>query len=525
MALSPLASKTPGVYIDEKNGFPNSAVEVATAIPAFIGYTPKAEYEGESYLNTPVKITSFQEFQSIFMYPNPAPPEPPAIQYSPQYHIIEQKEAPAKGKSYTFGGALYTIEPDPGTIYYLYNSIRLFYQNGGGTAYIVSVGTYGAPTGSPIAPGGGIVNPNVSLSELQAGVALLEKENEVTMYVVPEATLLSPAENSTLMQTMLIQNGEMMTAMSIFDIIGGRDPDPIMYMEDVTAFRNATGNNSLKFGAAYYPYLNTTITSSSEISYRNINGGNTAGLEAILSPADNPNQAAIDLLALTENPDGLTVPQINQSLLGASKVYNQIMNVIMGRVNTLPPSGAMAGVFTLTDNSKGVWFAPANVTPVATVGTTLPITDQMQAGLNVDAVSGKSINAIRFFNGNGILIWGARTLDGNSLDWRYINVRRTVTMIEQSVKLATRAYVFSPNDANTWASVKGMINNFLTSMWAQGALQGAKPADAFEVSVGLGATMTGLDILEGRMIISVKLAVVRPAEFIIIEVEQQMPKS
>lgn len=525
MALSPLATKTPGVYIDEKNGFPSSAVEVATAIPAFVGYTPKAEYEGESYFNTAVKISSFQDFQAIFMKPNPAPPAPPTAQYSPQYHLTEQKEPPAKGRSYNFGGSIYTVEPDPGTIYYLYNSIKLFYQNGGGPAYIVSVGTYGEPTGSPIAPGGDIVNPNVSLKQLQAGIALLDKENEVTMYVVPEATLLSKAENGTLMQSMLIQNGDMGTAMSIFDIIGGRDPDPIMYMEDITAFRNSTGNNSLKFGSAYYPYLVTTITANSDISYENINGGNTTALEAILSPADNPNQSAIDLLTKAKEPDGLTVPQINQSLVAASKVYGQIMNVILKRVNTLPPSGAMAGIYALTDNTKGVWFAPANVTPVATVDTTLPITDFMQADLNVDAVSGKSVNAIRFFNGNGILIWGARTLDGNSLDWRYINVRRTITMIEQSVKLATRAYVFSPNDANTWTTVKSMISNFLTNIWAQGGLQGAKPDDAFSVSVGLGVTMTGLDILEGIMRVSVKLAVVRPAEFIIIEVEQQMPKS
>ena len=525
MALSPLATKTPGVYIDEKNGFPNAAVEVATAIPAFIGYTPRAEYEGESYLNTPVRITSFQEFQSIFMYPNPAPPAPPAVQYSPQYYITELKEAPAKGKSYNYNGKVYAIEPDPATVYYMYNSIRLFFQNGGGTAYIVSVGSYGEPSGAPIAPGAPIVNPNVSLKKLQAGLALLEKEAEVTMYVVPEATLLSPAENSTMMQTMLIQNGAMGTAMSIFDVIGGRDPDPIMYGEDITNFRNSTGNNGLKWGAAYYPYLITTITANSEISYENINGGDTSVLEAILSPAEAPNQAAIDVLAKVKAPDGLTTPQINQSLISASKVYGQIMKVVMNRVNTLPPSGAMAGVYTLTDNTKGVWYSPANVTPVATVATTLPITDGMQAGLNVDAVSGKSVNAIRFFNGNGILVWGARTLDGNSLDWRYINVRRTVTMIEQSVKLATRAYVFSPNDANTWASVKSMIGNFLTGVWAQGALQGAKPGDAFSVSVGLGATMTGMDILEGIMRISIKLAVVRPAEFIHIEVEQQMPKS
>jgi len=525
MALSPIATKTPGVYIDEKNAFGNSVVPVATAIPAFVGYTPRAEYEGESYLNTPVKITSFQDFQAFFMYPNPAPPNPPAIQYSPQYYITEQKKKPEKGRSYTFNGSIYTIEPDPATIYYMYNSVRLFFQNGGSTAFIVSVGTYGEPSGNPVEAGSPIINPNVSLKALQAGMAQLLKEMEVTMYVVPEATLLSPAENSTLMQTMLIQNGKMATAVSIFDVIGGRDPDPLLYLDDITAFRNATGNNSLKFGTSYYPFLVTTITANSEISFVNLNGGDASALDKVLNPSSNPNQAAADILAMIEDPKGLTNAQLNQSLVSASKVYGQIMKVVFNRVNTLPPSGAMAGVYALNDNTKGYWFAPANVTPVSTVSTTLPITDDMQATLNVDAISGKSINAIRFFNGNGILVWGARTLDGNSLDWRYINVRRTVTMIEQSIKAATRAFVFSPNDANTWSTVKSTINSFLTSQWTLGALQGATPADAFSVMVGLGSTMTGQDILEGIMKISIKLAVVRPAEFIIIEVEQQMPKS
>ena len=95
--------------------------------------------------------------------------------------------------------------------------------------------------------------------------------------------------------------------------------------------------------------------------------------------------------------------------------------------------------------------------------TTLQIDDTEQEGLNVDAVSGKSVNAIRFFNGQGVLVWGARTLDGNSQDWRYINVRRTVTMIEQSAKLALRAYVFAPNTSNTWATIKSMLENFLTN--------------------------------------------------------------
>ncbi|MDW3211154.1 MAG: phage tail sheath C-terminal domain-containing protein [Reichenbachiella sp.] len=526
MSLSPLATQTPGVYIDEVNAFPNSVVEVATAVPAFIGYTPNAAYEGKSYLNKPVKITSMNEFQAFFMVPNPPAPAPAAKQYFPEYYITKQKKMPEKGHAYHINGDIYTVEPDPGTIYYLYNSIRLFFENGGGSAYIVSVGPYGTPTKSPVTPGDQIVNPNVKLSDLMGGVELLKKIEEVTMYVVPEATLLTPDDNSTLMEAMLLQNGDMGTAMSLLDIIGGNNPDPILYTQDIQNFRNSTGMNSLKYGAAYYPFLNTTITEIGEIDYGNINGGDVSALADIVNPPAAPNASAEQILGNIKSPPaGMTSSQLNQALMNSSKQYKQIMGIIQEQINTLPPSGAMAGVYTQVDNTKGVWNAPANVTPVGAVGLTLNINDSMQAGLNVDAVSGKSINAIRFFNGLGILVWGARTLDGNSDDWRYINVRRTVTMIEQSVKLASHPFVFAPNDANTWQTVKSMIENFLENIWKEGALQGSTPTDAFNVAVGLGTTMTAQDILEGTMKIAVKIAVTHPAEFIVIEVEQEMAKS
>ena len=153
------------------------------------------------------------------------------------------------------------------------------------------------------------------------------------------------------------------------------------------------------------------------------------------------------------------------------------------------------------------------------------ISESQQANLNIDAVSGKSINAIRFFNGLGILVWGARTLDGNSQDWRYIPVRRTMIFLEQSCKLAAQAYVFQPNDKNTWEAVKSMIGSFLTGIWKQGGLQGASAADAFSVDCGLGTTMTGDDILNGLMTVTVKVAVVHPAEFIVLTFQQQMATS
>ena len=519
--------KSPGVYINEVNAFPKSVVPVETAVPAFIGYTPQAIYEGKSYINVPKKITSFAEFQEIFCYPDPPAPADPAKQYSPQYYLVKQKSQPEKGDHILIGNDYYAILPDPNTIYYLYNSIRLFYDNGGGDAYIISVGTYGAPSGKPMDSEGHIINPNVQLNDLSGGLALLKNEEEPTMYICPEATLLSVENNATLMQEMLLQNSEMQTAISIFDIIGGRNPDPILYTNDIEIFRNNTGANGLDYGTAYYPFVGTTIMQNSDIDYTNLFGGDTKQLAPLLNPSSDPNPAVTTILSNIENPSEapLTVSQYNNSLLVASPTYSTIISKILTHANMLPASGGIAGVITNTDNQVGPWQAPANTSIVSTVSLPINLSNVQQEGLNVDAVSGKSINAIRFFNGMGILIWGARTLDGNSMDWKYINVRRTITFLEQSCKLAAQAYVFEPNDKNTWEAVKAMISSFLTSIWKQGGLQGASAADAFSVACGLGTTMTSEDILNGFMNVTVKVAVVRPAEFIILTFQQEMAKS
>jgi phage tail sheath protein FI len=193
-------------------------------------------------------------------------------------------------------------------------------------------------------------------------------------------------------------------------------------------------------------------------------------------------------------------------------------------LNRLPPAAAMAGVYTMVDNNRGVWKAPANVSLNSVVSPAVNITHGDQEDLNVTP-QGKSINAIRPFVGEGVLVWGARTLDGNSLDWRYVNVRRTMIMLEESIKLAAKSIVFEPNVANTWVTVKSMIRNFLTSIWKKGGLAGAVPDDAFSVFCGLGETMTPEDILEGIMRVTVLVAISRPAEFIEITFQQQMQKS
>lgn len=211
----------------------------------------------------------------------------------------------------------------------------------------------------------------------------------------------------------------------------------------------------------------------------------------------------------------------HNNLQSISKAYKLVLRTIQKKVNTMPPSAAMAGIFTSVDMNQGVWIAPANVAINSVTGPAVHITSEMQEDLNVP-LSGKAINAIRTFPGQGVLVWGARTMDGNSQDWRYVNVRRTTIFLEQSIKSAIRVYVYEPNTANTWATIKSEIANFLTDVWKQGALMGSSPSDAYSVAVGLGSTMTAEDILNDILRVSVKVALTHPAEFIEISLEQKM---
>jgi len=218
--------------------------------------------------------------------------------------------------------------------------------------------------------------------------------------------------------------------------------------------------------------------------------------------------------------------QYNSSFENSNANYKNLMAGIAKEASQLPPGPAMAGVMTLVDNSEGVWVSPANININSVTQPAIAINNEEQASLNVDVIAGKSINAIRSFPGRGAaIIWGARTLDGNSLDWRYVSIRRTMIMIEQSVANAAFQFVFALNDASTWVTTEGMIGNFLHNLWTAGCLQGASAGDAYKVSVGLGKTMTPVDILQGIMRVEVKVAIVHPAEFIIITYEQEMAKS
>jgi phage tail sheath protein FI len=217
--------------------------------------------------------------------------------------------------------------------------------------------------------------------------------------------------------------------------------------------------------------------------------------------------------------------KFDNSLAEIFGTYANILARINESLSELPPSGAIAGVYAATDRLRGVWKSPANISLASVVGPTVKIDSAEQDDLNVEVNAGKSINAIRAFTGRGTLVWGARTLAGNDNEWRYISVRRFFNMVEESVKKSTSWAVFEPNDANTWNKVKTMIENYLNQKWRDGALAGAKPDQAFYVKVGLGTTMTAQDILEGRMNVEIGMAVVRPAEFIILKFSHKLQEA
>ncbi len=234
-------------------------------------------------------------------------------------------------------------------------------------------------------------------------------------------------------------------------------------------------------------------------------------------------KSAVDYIVSTTNS---FVDTYEDSALEAIPALKSIYRAISAEYLTLPPSATLAGVYARVDNERGVWKAPANTSLSNVVGVTTLISKKDQEDLNIpnDGI-GKSVNAIRPFTGKGIMVWGARTLAGNDNEWRYISVRRFFNMAEESIKKATEPFVFEPNDKNTWVKVRAMIENFLTLQWRAGALAGAKPDQAFFVRVGLGETMTADDILNGRMNIEIGMAVVRPAEFIILKFSHKMQES
>lgn len=637
--------KTPGVYIEEIVKFPPSVAQVETAIPAFIGYTEIAKRKTAGDLSLkPTRITSMLEYETYFGFAKPE--EDITV-------LVTGTDIEATGPG---------ANKSPFLMYY---SMQLYFANGGGPCYIVSVDQYGSGTATAIVPG-----------DLSKGLAAIRKEDEPTLLLYPDATSIAPGDHIafySLYKDALTQCNELQDRFTIIDTLSDVDYNPGSgAVNPIDELRNNIGNEKdyLKYGAVYYPFLDTildyqyneanvevTMTNgltkaervqkivdtisagtlqtnltalvainvaagtsgptlaslktdlsaniTSSVQYLNdlkgkldailaigreetsnaptvtasnaldtwittkiesvflllatrmddLNGITTkSALVTLISdvansfytafgvvPANVPTSTilvdingstttggkvndlylALDALA----PGGSSVTTLAAIAGNDNLLYNKIKSEIGQIPVKLPPSSAMAGIYARIDKTKGVWKAPANVSLNYVIKPSVQVSHEEQADMNVDVIAGKSVNAIRAFTGKGVLVWGARTLAGNDNEWRYVPVRRFFNMVEESVKKATDQFVFEGNDANTWVRLRAMIENFLVLQWRAGALTGAKPEQAFFVRIGLGQTMTADDILNGYMNVEIGMAVVRPAEFIVLKFSHKMQEA
>jgi hypothetical protein len=402
--------------------------------------------------------------------------------------------------------------------------MRLFYANGGADCYIVSVGSY---------------EDKIDAAQLNdptgGGLTALEKYLEPTIVVVPDAILLDENDCYTLQAAMLQHCGyKLKNRFAILDVYEGSKERTFDEDDAVDKFRNGVGSNFLQWGASYYPFLNTAVVSKSEIDFTRI--ANLDGLVEVLSKevaenleADNITAARAEGITaeidkIVETTDADAVNSLNSTLTVISPSLNLILSEISEMLNVLPPSPAMAGAYTMVDSQASVAQSPANISLGSVIAPLVNINNDNQEELNLP-LNGKAVNAIRTFQGKGVLVWGARTLEGNSKDYRYVSVRRTMTFLEQSIKSAAEAFVFAPNNATTWSTLRATVSSFLTNQWQSGLLAGQSADDAFSVDIGLGATMTPNDILDGILKMTIKVAITRPAEFIVITFEQQQQKS
>ena len=467
--------KTPGVYVEEIPKLPPSIASVETAIPAFIGYTEKAQWkEANDLRNRPWRIESLLQYEQFFGFPDPEK-ESLSVAFTTSGSRTE-----VNGK----------VDEAKRSKFLMYYSLQMFFDNGGGPCWITSVGDYQST-------GGVIIAQN-----LKDGLAEVAKINEVTLLVFPDAVNLdSSSDYYDVYDTAIDQCVDLKDRFTVLDVYHLPDNGEL-WEADIQLLRDTLSGTTddLKYAAVYFPRIFTGVN----FNYK-MTGDQTK---------DNDESVTIS---------GGAAGTLAELKSANNAQYFQAKSAITNISMLLPASSAMVGIYAQVDNSRGVWKAPANINIDNVIRPQYLITHKQQEGLNVDTVAGKSINVIRKFEGRGpAIVWGARTLAGNDNEWRYISVRRFFNMVEESTKNATEQFVFEPNDRNTWIRVKSMISNYLTQQWKAGALMGTTTAEAYFVKVGLGETMTEQDIWEGRMIVEIGLAVVRPAEFIILRFMHKM---
>jgi len=473
-----------GVYIEEAKS--TSIESIDPSIPVFIGYTElQTDNLGDDLFLKPIKISSINSY----------------VQYygtSPSHFfnisLLQEKDA-ITGK---ITGSVVSIDGQHSDlpVSFLYYSMQLYFFNGGGECYIISLGAWSG---------------NANKDDFISAIKSLDNIDEPTMIVFPDVCKNTEEDYGDIIDAALFHCDKSGKRVLIADVKNAYIGETEKNAQINSRFRNKIISDAkyLKNGAAYFPYLKTTIPFITEDEGITISSHKIKTVVSGAVELSNGPYGGLSLSSdLIKNQDQPT--------------YNVIKNFIQSHSVILPPSGAVAGAIVRNDHDRGVWKAPANLSLSYVQKPEVQISNAFQEQLNITPVSGKSVNAIREFPEKGTLFWGARTLAGNDNEWRYLSVVRFRILIEESIKNALRQFVLEPNDENTWLKVRNMIENYLMSLFRSGAFGGQTQKEAFFAKVGLGMTMTTNDIQNGDLFIQIGFAPVRPAEFIIIKIHQKM---
>ncbi|MBV4482645.1 phage tail sheath family protein [Pseudomonas khavaziana] len=545
--------QTPGVYVEESNALSLGIQSGQTAVPVFVGHFDAIKKDGTLDKQPPVqcvRIDSWLSFTQQF-----------ASDSSATFSIGLDGNNNVVTHGTNLGAA----------------SVRMFIENGGGMCYVLPVNNFKKAI-SQIVPAIDLC-PDITL------LCWCEHRSESDdQSVVTELGKLTGSEKSGGMQSrFLLIDAALINSMIAVPIVTDPHHAAAYFPALRTAYRhtadieavplkglnnapyNLTGEFNIKklrdkcdenlkklsaagelvkksamiVKAAAEVDKITVSTTSWEKVFTLLHAINDSMDKSNSDAAEKDYKALASIITIASAPKAFPTlvdfksnienyKTLYEASLPVQKLLKTVIKVASEPV-VLRASVAMAGVYARTDRERGVWKAPANVELSSVAGLVAvdlganTVSDiRIDDAFNNTLVENK-VNAIRAFSGRGHLVWGARTMAGPSeTAWRYVSVRRLFSTVERDVQDALRVAMFEPNSQPTWMSVRSAISHYLHRLWQDGALAGATPAEAYFVRVGLHETMTEEDVNNGRMLVSIGLAAVRPAEFIVLQLTQDM---
>jgi hypothetical protein len=528
---------SPGVYMEEVDRGTKPIEAVGTAVAAFIGYTERAtdERNGEtrSLIGKPTLVTNWSQYVQKFGGFIKGAYTPDSVYgYFANgggiCYIVSLRTLGASDDPSAITSATSDVMLDDGKSV----ALKLTAKKGGPAGNEISVelahamlpeGTKGKEPGEATGDDKGSKSSGTATFNLtvKVGGQIAERFPSVSMDTKADNFVQTVVEEqSNLIFVEVKGKANVVPAAGTYELAGGEIKTKAITVNDYH------GDAAKRVGlGGLEPLEDVTMICVPDLMASYEAGEiDMKGVQAVQQTIIDYCEAVRYCFAILDTPPGL-MPQetaewrktVNYDTTRAAVYYPWVeiadMTDNAGRTRTVPPSGHIAGVYARVDNTRGVHKAPANEIMRSVLGLEVQITK----GEN-DILNPLGVNAIRSFPGRGIRIWGARTLSSDA-SWRYINVRRLFSMIEESIERGTQWVVFEPNDQALWGRVKRDVSAFLKQVWRTGALFGQSPQQAFYVKCDEELNPPEARDL-GQLVVEIGIAPVKPAEFVIFRVSQ-----